>query len=321
MRPVDLLSYAVFAALAGCAASPPSVKGDWQAQQRARLEREHRALSLDDAVATVIAQAPAPLPGSAQDPEPKLDQRLPERRGRGRRSFRHPWQPLEVTVDVGTGNVMARANGTRLSDRTDAVFARARLDTGSGGALHVDYWGSDTDLFKGAIISDGLAPRPATAGFAGVDVFPHVRLDCQLAECWSMPVRVGAFVDWQQLDHEAALVEREWLSIGPRLVLEPTYDMLVAENGSLQLFGRVGGDVGPAWFREEFANGSDRDVAARWSGEVGVGVRGVYGSMHAEIGYRLQHVTVGSAQGELFGSPSRTELQRQQLFVGFGLTF
>ncbi|MFN3244485.1 MAG: hypothetical protein ACE37K_23465 [Planctomycetota bacterium] len=324
MRPAEILCLAAFAALAGCASTPPSVADEWRADQRARLLREHRARSLDDALMEVIARAPSPSrrPASQQDPEPKkLDQRLPQRQGHGRRSFRHTWQPLQATVDVGAGNVMARANGTRLNDRTDAVFARARIDTGTGAALHAEYWGSDPELFRGSMINDGVAPRMADAELSGFDVFPHVRFDWQPAEHWTVPVRVGAFLDWQQLDHQAARVEREWLSVGPRLVLEPTYHVLHDERASLQLFGRVAGDVGPAWFAEEFVNGDDRDVTARWAGEVGCGVRGVFGAMHAEVGYRLQHVTFGSSQGDLFGSPSRTELQRQQLFVGFGLTY
>jgi len=330
MRPAEILTYAVFAALAGCSSSPAPVADEWRDDQRWRLEREHRDRSLDDALNEVIAQAPLPvsrpvsLPAAPrpQDPEAqKIDQRLPQRQGHGRRAFHHRWQPLQATVDVGAGNVMARANGTRLNDRTDAVFARARIDTGTGAALHAEYWASDQDLFRGSMINDGIVPRMADAELSGVDLFPHVRFDCALGEHWRMPVRVGAFVDWQQLDHQPARVEREWFSAGPRVVLEPTWHLLDGQDGSLQLFGRVGGDVGPAWFTEEYVNGDDRDVAARWSGEVGGGVRGVFGSWHAEIGYRLQHVTVGSTQGSLFGSPSRTELQRQQVFVGFGLTY
>ncbi|MCK5945245.1 MAG: hypothetical protein KAI24_24870 [Planctomycetes bacterium] len=323
MRPAQILAYAVFAALAGCASSEPSAS-DWQRDQLARLEREHRHLPLADVLAEVIAEAPAPRsePPAAQGPEPdKIDQRLPQRPGHGRRSFRHSWQPLVATVDVGVGDVMVRADGTRLNDRTDAVFARARVETGEGAALHAEYWASDPDLFRGDRINDGIVPRIADAELSGFDVFPHLRLDCDLGGDWRMPVRLGAFVDWQQLDHQPARVEREWLGFGPRVALEPTWHLLDGEQGSLQLFTRFAGDLGAAWFSEEFVNGDDRDVAARWSGEVGGGLRGSYGAMHAEIGYRLQHVMVGDLQGDLFGSSSGTELQRQQVFVGFGITY
>lgn len=262
----------------------------------------------------------------AQDPPPDnqspqhIDQRLPAAPSKDR-AFRHTWQPLTVTLDYGVGNVMARADGSRLGDRTNSAFARARLDTGTGAALHAEWWGSDLELFAGKFISDGVTPRRADAELGGADVFPHIRFDNQASESWSIPVRVGLFGDWQQLDHQPARVEREWLSFGPRVLLEPTWTMFDGEHGNLQLFTRLGGDVGPAWFTEEYPTGDDRDVVPRWSGEIGGGLRGTYGAWHAELGYRLNHTTLGKTDGRLYGERGRTELQRQQVFLGFGFTY
>lgn len=262
---------------------------------------------------------PTQGPGSAQDPN-HIDQQLPQRPGFGPRSYRESFRPLEATLDYGIGNIMARADGTRFNDRTDAAFARARLDTGSGAALHAEWWGSDSNLFSGQFMNDGVVPKVANAELGGIDLFPHVRFDHQHGD-WSVPVRVGMFTDWQQLDHQQAGVEREWLSFGPRIIVEPTWTMAQGDHGSLNLFARVGGDVGAAWFSEEFRNGDDRDMTPRWAGEIGGGLRGVYGAWHAELGYRLHHTTFGKTQGDLLGQPGRTELQRQQVFFGFGFTY
>lgn len=257
-----------------------------------------------------------------QDPQGgHIDQRLPEPVRRGPREYRHRWQPLVASVDVGFGSVMARAEGTGLDDRTDAVFARGRIDAGNGAALEVDWWRSDDELFRGQQIDDGLSVLPADAELDGVDVFPHVRLDGWRGEGFRVPLRIGVFSDWQQLHHEAASIEREWLAIGPRIVFEPTWTITGDEAGGLQLVGRGGGDLGPAWFRERLTIGGDRDVTVRASAELGVALRGVTGALHAEIGYRLRHVVLGEIETDVFGSPDRTELQRQQLFLGVGVTF
>jgi hypothetical protein len=345
MRPATLLSLAVSVALTGCATPKPS--SVWRSDQRQRLEHEHHQRSLDETLAEVIANAPPamsardatedsgdsaatqditassieqePQPVAAQD-SPHIDQVLPERVDRGPRKFRHDWQPFTVALDYGQGDVMVRADGTRLGDRTDATFVRARLDSGRGAALHAEWWGSDGDLFAGKLMNDGIVPKVANAELGGVDVFPHVRFDHQSGD-WSVPVRIGMFADWQQLDHQEARVQREWLSFGPRMVVEPTWTMFRGQDGHLGLFTRFGADVGAAWFSEEFRNGDDRDMTTRWAGEFGAGLRGVYGRWHAELGYRLHHTMYGETQGDLFGRSDRTELQRQQVFLGVGINY
>lgn len=268
--------------------------------------------------ATEVAAPPLPR-ARRQDPK-HLDQRLPAGPQAGLRSFHHAWQPLVTTLDYGVGDVMVRADGTRLNDRADAAFARARIDSGAGAALHAEWWGSDSELFAGKFISDGVEPKKAHAELGGADVFPHYRFD-NTSGNWSIPVRFGLFADWHQLDHQQARVEREWLSFGPRLVIEPTWKMLEGRDSSLHLFTRVGADAGAAWFTEEYRNGDDRDFLPRWAGEVGAGLRGEYGAWHFELGYRLHHTMYGESQGDLFGSPGRTELQRQQLFFGLGVSY
>lgn len=359
MRPAAILTLSVSVALASCASPTPSI--DWRDNQRTRLVRSHEQRTLTDVLADVIARAPttaselpatAPVaniatgrvverkgpepplarepatklrrkpvqgPSSEQDPN-HIDQRLPERADVGARSFHQRWQPLEATINYGVGDIMVRADGTRLNDRTDAVFARARLDGRHGAALHAEWWDSDANLFAGQFINDGVVPKAANAELGGIDLFPHIRFDHQHGD-WSVPVRFGLFADWQQLDHQQARVEREWLSFGPRILVEPTWTMLRSNNGHLNLFARVGGDIGAAWFSEEFRNGDDKDITPRWAGEIGGGLRGTYGSWHAELGYRLHHTTYGQSQGDLLGNPGRTELQRQQVFFGLGYNY
>lgn len=238
----------------------------------------------------------------------------------GPRLFRNAWQPLVATFDYGVGDVMVRADGTLLNDRTDAAFACVRIDAGTGAALHAEWWGSDSELFAGVLIDAGVELKKANAELGGADVFPHHRFDNTIGD-WSIPVRFGLFADWHQLDHQQARVEREWLSFGPRLVIEPTWKLLDGRDTNLHLFTRVGVDAGAAWFSEEFRNGDDRDSLLRWGGEIGAGFRGEFGSWHIELGYRLNHTMYGESQGDLFGSPGRTELQRQQLFFGLGINY
>jgi hypothetical protein len=132
---------------------------------------------------------------------------------------------------------------------------------------------------------------------------------------------LGAFCDWQRLDHEPAGVRREFLGLGPRLQLEPTWRLWLDGNDGVELFARVGGDVGANWFTETFQGGDDRATTWRAAADGSAGLRGRWGSCFAELGYRWQHTWIGSLESDLYGDRSRTDLQREQVFLGFGLTY
>ncbi|MFK7740259.1 MAG: hypothetical protein AB8H80_08040 [Planctomycetota bacterium] len=274
------------------------------------------------AVAASLAKtqpAPAAAPEAHQDPErgSKLDQRLPDPVRSGPRRYQRSFR---ATLDAGFGNIMFRADDTPFDDRTEALFARLRLDSAKGAGLHAEWWGSNDDLFRSRLMNDGIDPQRANAQLGGFDVFPHLRFDSH-SGAWSLPIRLGLYTGWQQLDHETSRVDRQWLSAGPRIVIEPTLTLLSGDDASLQLFTRFGGDAGAVMFTEEFRNGSDRDFLPRLSGELGGGLRGEFGSLHAELGYRLNHTVMGQTDTDLFGEVDRTEVQRQQVFFGMGLTY
>lgn len=309
MRACSLLAAA---ALAACATAP----GDpgWSQIQRERLERLHAPRQPEAALAAVLRQAPR---AHQQDPR-HIDQREPLAPGTGPRPFHAP--TLTATAALGVGTVGVRIAGSPLDDRADATFLHLRLDSSQGVGLHLLATSSDTDLFEGKRINDGMQPARADAGLSGLDAFPHARWSVRDG-AFRMPIRAGLFADWQQLDHDPAGVQRDWQSVGPRVVLEPTLALLRESGTSLDLVGHLGGDVGAAWFHESFHGGDDRDATCRWSGEVGLGLRALFGGMNAELGYRLQHTTFGAIDSDLFGDHSRSELQRQQLFLGFGISY
>ncbi|MFY9341550.1 MAG: hypothetical protein WAT39_03615, partial [Planctomycetota bacterium] len=234
------------------------------------------------------------------------------------RPFRGPL--LAAHANVGFGDVAAKVDGTLLRDRADARFLELGIEAGTGAGLHANLWNSEAELFAGRRINDGVAPAAADGSLAGVDAFPHQRWDL-LDGTLRLPVRLGVFGDWQNLRHERAGVEREWIGAGPRLILEPTWRLLGDARTGLDLVGRVGGDVGGAWFKERFRGGDDRDFTVRWSGEAGLGLRGLAGHWQADLGYRLRHTTFGPTDSDLFGDRHRTLLQHQQVFVGVGVTW
>lgn len=313
--------------LAACAASgTPGVDPEWNQIQQHRIERLHEPRSPDDAVIALLGRLPRdltqdPKPATAGRDRPHIDQMLPAAAGAGPRRFQSAVQPVVVRGAVGLGDVAVRSKGTLLDDREQAAFARVEVDAGSGAAVHAEVWSSDDDLFAGTRINDGVDPAAANASLLGIDVFPHLRLDGIKDGWFSMPVRVGLFADWQQLDHERAGVERKWLSLGPRLVFEPTVRLFGDDTDWIDLVGHVGGEVGPAWFDESFRGGDDSDVTSRWSGEFGASLRAQTGRLQAELGYGVHHTTFGPIDTDLFGDHSRTELQRQRAFFGLGIRF
>lgn len=287
---------------------------EWAAIQRGRLERMHAPRTAEATALRVRQQDPS---GGVR---PKLDQREPQRADQGPRPFRSSLQPLRADVQVGAGNVAARVAGTQLDDRADAWFTRASVDVATGSSIVAEVWSSDGDLFAGRRINDGVEPKPADASFAGVSLFPHLHFETT-SGMFRMPVRIGAFADWQRLDHQRARVERDFLAIGPRIVLEPTLRLVDADGARLDLFTRLGGDFGAAWFEESFRGGEASDSTVRWGGELTGGLRLDLGALRGEVGYSVQHAVYGDIDGDLLGARHRTDLQRQQWFLGFGITY
>lgn len=246
--------------------------------------------------------------GLLEPQEPRhLDQLEPSRLG------------ITVATTLGAGNVDVRVPGTPLDDRASAAFVKLAGDATNGAALHIEAWSSDTELFSGITINDGIAPAPGIARLQGIQGFPHVRLDTLRDASFHMPLRVGLFVDWQQIDHDRARVEREWLSLGPKLLVEPTWRVIEQDLWSLDLYARAGGEIGNAWFNEEYRTGDDRDSTLRWAGELGVGVRAEFGTWDVELGYQIHQTTFGEIDSALYGDRDRTEMQRQQIFLGFAI--
>ena len=303
MRSPSSLACLLFAA---CATQSNAA---WDGVQRERLERLYSPRRPAAAFASVLRAAPT------QDPQqPRhIDQREPVTPGTGPRPFLQP--SLSGHVAVGFGQIAMQAAGSTLDDHAAARFLGAGVESRNGAGLDVDAVSSDDDLFAGVRINDGQAPAAADASLLGIDAFPHWRFDSTLGGV-RMPIRVGAFVDWNRLEHERAGVTREWLAIGPRLRFEPTWRLLGGNERGLDLVGRLGGDVGPAWFREQFHHGDDRDATWRWSGEAGVLLRWRLPGFGAEFGYRFQSSTFGDIDADLYGSRGETDLRSQQLFLG-----
>lgn len=304
--------------LPACATT--SADAEWATVQRARLERLHAARDPAVALERVRSQAPGGAVPARQPQGQHLDQREPGRAADGPRPFRSALTPLRADVRVGAGNVGVRMKGTQLDDRADAWFGKASIDVATGSAIELDLWSSDTDLFAGRFANDGVDPKPAAARVGGVGLFPHVVL-MPVDGDFRLPVRLGAFGDWQQIDHQQARLERDYLSFGPRIVLEPTLRLLGDRRDSLELFTRFGGDVGAAWFEESFRGGESSDTTVRWGGELSGGLRLQLGALRGEAGYSVQHALYGDHDGELFGQDRQTGVQRQQVFVGFGITY
>ena len=260
----------------------------------------------------------APRTPGAQEPQGHIDQREPQLPGTGPRPFRAP--VLAASAGVGLANVAVRIPGLGIDDRADARTLRLAVETATV-ALHLDATDSETELFPEQRISDGSMPAPADAALLALDAFPHVRFDTVDAPRVRLPLRLGVFADWRHLDHELAAVDRQWVSLGPRVVVEPTWRAVRGERFAVDVIASLGGEVGVASFREKWPTGDDRDTVARWGGEAGLSLRALFDRAHVELGYRVHHAVFGPTDGDLFGEQHRTEQQVQQLVLGFGYTF
>jgi hypothetical protein len=324
------LLLAFCALLAACATPATDASGEarWRDEQLADVLRRHApraaaAVFPDDGerqAVRVEAQDPV-VPAAGR----RIDQREPQGLGIGPRSFQSRDGRLVAGARFGLGSVAVDVPGSRLDDRADAAFAALTLDGGQGAArgagLHVETTGAGRELFADRRINDGAMPAFADASLVQIDAFPHVRFETLPAGAFVAPLRVGAFLDWTRIDHERAAVEREWLSAGPRLTLEPTLRLFGEPARGVDLLGRLGGDLGAAWFRESFRGGDDGDRTLRWAGEASLALRGTFGALQAEVGGACRHVGYDDIDSELYGDRDRTWFRQQQLFVALRATF
>jgi len=323
MRSFLLLALAV---LGACSAPPEEPDAEWTRLQQERLQRMYAARRPDAALEGVRQHDPRedlaePRHIDQIEPPSRRTGATAGKQDSGRPDPRPFHAPSATTnVAIGAGTIGVRVHGSLLDDSVDATFLHAAVETTGGAGLHVDAWSSDGDLFAGLRINDGVDPAAADTTVSGVDVFPHL-VFAPVVDDFRLPLRAGVFVDWQSLDHHEAVVEREFLSIGPRVLFEPAWSLLGDGRDVLDLVLRAGGDAGVAWFSEEFVGGDDRDTTARLGGEAGASLRARIGALQAEVGYRLQHTAFGAVDSDLFGRAARTDVQRQQVFVGFGVTW
>src|SRR5436190_16601737 len=300
MRSSLLLACAV---LGACSASPDDPDAEWTRLQQERLQRLYAARRPDAALEGVRRHDPRDdleQPrhiDQVEPPHPRLAATAGKQDSREPRPFHAP--SASASVAIGGGTIGVRVHGSVLDDRVDATFVHTAVETSGGAGLFVDAWSSDGDLFAGLRINDGVDPAPADTTASGVDVFPHLFLS-PIVDDFRLPMRAGVFVDWQQLDHDEARVQREFLSIGPRVMFEPAWHLLGDDHDVLDLVLRAGGDAGVAWFSEEFRGGDDRDTTARLGGEAGASLRARLGALQAELGYRLQHTAYGEIDTDLF---------------------
>jgi len=269
-----------------------------------------------------------------QDPEPQQEPQQPERTGPkidqiqpvvgGRRPYRGGRIPLGVAVEAGIGSVAIDVPGTQLDDRVATTQLRVGIDGSpgakSGAGMQVRIVSSDDDLFAGQRINDGVQPCPADASVLGLGAFPHLRFEGTAA---SLPfvTRLGLAVDQFQLDHHRADVDRSWLTLGARLQTEPRYELTASEDGSLELFGRLGGQLGYGRFAEDYGVGQGDDWMPQLGLDAGLGLRWRSERWSAGLGYEYGRSWFGATDTSLFGERSSLGLEHQALFVVGGVRF
>jgi opacity protein-like surface antigen len=230
--------------------------------------------------------------------------------------------PIELSLAIGIGRFEFRSSGERYDSRTDAVTFRVNAEPLRDGAgVELSGFLTDSTLFAGRTIHDGTSVVKADAQAFGIDMYPHVALQLDEGGPVRVPLRIGAFVDWLQLDHDAGGLDRTWFGFGARAQVLPELRLMERNARSLDLVGRLGGDLGGTWFHESFTTGDDSASTSRFGVEVGIGIRYRTGGLILDAGYRwiLRHI--GHTDTDLFGNVDGTETRLQELFLGIGGTF
>lgn len=312
--------------LAGCSfTTAHEERGSWRAIKARRLAELHAERDFDGAIARLheLAGRAAPRSTSPQDPV-RVDQSEPAGPGAGIRAYRGVPQALRVSFAAGVGTVQFIAPATTLSDRTEAAFFElgvdGKADSPSGPGLRVRAFSTDDDLFSGSTFNDGLLPARATARATSITAFPHLRFAAMRGSAYEVPLRLGVAVGYLLVDHDAR-VDRTWLTLGPRLEAEPAIQLLGSFYNRLDLFGRVGAEVGYGIFEEEFRGGEDDDETAQWAYDVGAGLRWQRGDWRLELAYQFGQGRYSATDTALFGTSRDLRVEQQAVWVGGSVTF
>ncbi|MCR9245378.1 MAG: hypothetical protein NXI31_10120 [bacterium] len=332
---IRLAVAALLVLLAGCAASP---EARWHQIQAQRLEKLHGDRDFDDAMTDLrarfgadssapVVEEPAVLPQDPARGSQKIDQREPVGPDGGPRRFYGARDEVRVRAAVGHGSVKVRVPGTNLTDRTSATFVRlgfdGRADAAIGPGFDVEAYSSDDDLFAGRQMNNGAAPALASARAAGYRLYPHLRAIVDHGGELAFPVRLGVAVNYTDLEHDLARVDRDWLTVGPRFEAEPRLTLLgdARHGGRLDLFGRFGAELGYGAFREDYVGGDDHGSMSQWGYSAAVGLRWGMPKFTLDLGYEFAETRFGNASTDLFVNPRGTRLAHQRVWLGGSARF
>ena len=143
--------------------------------------------------------------------------------------------PGTADVDIGPP--------TNFQGDTDALAGGLEFEMvsggGFGGGIQLDYWSSDTDLFRRQ-----LPTRQTSA--TGLRVMPHATLGPR----WNrgrLPIRIGPEILAQNIESVGSgSASVDWVGVGVHLQLEPEFDFFRNDGAAMSIYGRVGGGVGAA---------------------------------------------------------------------------
>lgn len=313
------------AACAGCTALAPAAPGDPEATWR-RLQVELLlARNADGPAASSGSACPAPAECPAAPQEPRirhLDQVEPALLGE--RAYAPPAADLRVGIRGGLGTVAFHAPGARLEDRAAAATVRVQIDADPDAPTGAGVWlraaGSDGELFRGGLVSDGIEPQRAEAYWRDYGLFPHGRWRSTYGDRLVCDWRVGLDLDLMELDHRFADLQRRWLAGGLRVAAEPRWRLSGSADQRLDLVGSLGATAAAVRFEEVTRLGNDSDMAGGWSATAGLGLRYRFGPIAADVTYEFDASGFSRAGGEVFGQ-RRVGVAQQWLLIGFSVGF
>jgi len=155
----------------------------------------------------------------------------------------------------------------------------------------------------------------------GLSLFPHGRWQLHDDGEFALGLRGGLHAELLRLAHDPAPVRREWWSAGPRLVIEPVWRAMQDRVRSVEVSGRLGGELAWASFEKRFCGGQDDDRTWRWAVNAGVGLRYRVGTLQGELGYESGHTAFGRTDTDLLGPDRDASFTQHWLLWGMTLRF
>ncbi len=234
------------------------------------------------------------------------------------------WRPTaSATIGFGPSSLRYKSAGLNASER--AVSGRFKGEGFFGNApvgpgLHAS-WTRTGDMFEGQTQSDGVTSQPATAKATHLDVYPHAAIRPVRSRHFDLIFRAGGLIDYLDLNHDAETLDTGFLSIGPKVAVEPEVFFINSRRSAFSWYASAGYAYAWSVVSENNAVRDENYSSTAQFMDLESGLRFRAGHFRGSLGYVYALGDVSQTDAKNSISLPKAETTRKMVMLEFGVDF